>query len=176
MASVSSFTDFKSVLTTLSNKGWMSAYTNDYFYVPDLRGIVPIGYGTNAKRTTETYNGGTNVGDYLESQNKVHNHGVTKGGTSNSGFTGNALSGSIDRSNNADEATFTGQVSGIINKSNAISNAKFPGNGGTGSGHRTMTVNFTPSGTVSVSVDNEGSAKQASKPGTIAGMWIVRFE
>ena len=64
---------FKNILSTLSNAGWMTAADTAGFYVPDLRGIVPIGYGLNSRRTVESTNGGT-LGQYIRSHNMYHAH------------------------------------------------------------------------------------------------------
>lgn len=172
---------FWDILSTLSGAGWMSAYDNTGFYVPDLRGIVPIGYGINGIRSTEALNGGASVGAFSESQNKKHNHGVTLGGYNSSGFTGNVISGEVKRPG-------TGTYSGVP----LCNNSNFNATGAlymisrnttqaydinSESGNRPVGIGFsaTPTGTVSVSVNNAGADRQASKPATIGCMWIVRF-
>lgn len=161
--------EFKNILTTLSSKGWMTAYDSTGFYVPDLRGVVPIGWGgPNSKRSSEILNGGSNVGAYSGSQNKYHNHGVTKGGTDNSGFTGKEKKGTI-----AD--TFrpeTMYADGVF-----TTRSRSGRHTDTSSGNNTIfDFSMTPTGTVSLTVNYNGSEGQASKPATIACMWIVRFE
>ena len=64
---------FWDILSVLETAGWMTAHDTSGFYVPDLRGITPIGYGTNDVRTGETTAGG-NLGEYLASANKAHVH------------------------------------------------------------------------------------------------------
>lgn len=165
---------FKGVLTTLSTAGWMTVHDDAGFYVPDLRGVVPVGYGTNAVRTGETTNGGAAPGAYLASQNKYHNHSAS------SSFSGDAISGSVRRNTgslteplaNTSGWTSSGALSAInqsTSKSYQVESS---------SANRLVGINFsaTPSGTVSTSVGYNGSSGQASKPATIAVMWIVRFD
>jgi hypothetical protein len=173
---------FKDILSTLSSAGWMTAHDNTGFYVPDLRGIVPIGYGLNAKRITETLNGGNSVGAFSDSQNKQHNHGITKGGTNSSGFTGNAINGEIKRPGSG---TYSGvpmcnssnfSTSGALYIITRTTSQAYDINSESGSRPVGIGFSATPSGTVSVTVNNAGANGQASKPATIGCMWIVRFD
>ena len=162
---------FKDVLTTLSTAGWMSAYDASGFYVPDLRGVVPIGYGTNAVRAAETLNGGS-VGGYSGSQVKYHNHG------SSGSFSGNAISGQVARNDSTvpmSNGAWT--QSGALSVLQHSTTQAYSTN--TNTANRTYGIKFsaTPSGTVSVTVNyNTSDTKQASKPATIGCMWIVRYE
>lgn len=167
---------FKDVLTTLATAGWMSAYDASGFYVPDLRGVVPIGYGTNAVRTAETLNGGA-VGDYSGSQVKYHNHGVTKGGSGSSGFTGTAMSGQVSKSDNPPVANGGWTSSGALSVLTKSMSQSYDINNNSGTRAYAIKFSATPAGTVSVTVNyNTSDTKQASKPATIGCMWIVRYE
>lgn len=169
---------FKDILSTLSTAGWMTAYDTSGFYVPDLRGIVPVGYGISVVRAGETTSGGT-VGQYLESQNKYHDHGVTKGGYNGSGFTGNAITGSVERNSSSliePLANTTGwSSSGALYPINKSTSRSYQVESSSSS--RLVGIGFsaTPTGTVSVTVNAAGTSGQASKPPTIGCMWIVRF-
>lgn len=166
---------FKGILSTLSGAGWMTAHDATGFYVPDLRGIVPVGYGTNAKRTGETYNGGGSVGTFSGSQNKYHNHGAS------GSFSGDAISGSVQRPGSG---TYSGVPmcnsadfisSGALSVISRQTSKAYDINGD--SDYRPVGISFyaVPSGSVSVGIGYDGSSGQASKPATIGCMWIVRF-
>ena len=157
---------FKSILSTLSDAGWMTAYDAAGFYVPDLRGVVPVGYGTNGRRTGETTSGGT-LGQYLASQNKRHVHGNSLSVT-NSTHTGTTVVSAWKRN--------YGGVSGVFLQGSAA----YLNNYGEANEHYgdNYQVPFSLTTGVSVGITNayEGASGQASKPATIACMWIVRFE
>ena len=155
---------FKAILTTFSNNGWCNAYNSTGFYVPDLRGIVPIGYGTNGKRTGETTAGG-NLGVYQASQNKYHNHGWNPTATTSTGMS----------ANNNHSHGIAGKK-GVINSGST--SVAFVGSGSTytGSTNGSTTTAHTHNVTASGSIGYNGTSGQSSKPSTIAVMWIVRFE
>lgn len=157
---------FKSILSTLSGLGWMLNYDSTGFYVPDLRGIVPIGYGTNAVRTNEVVQGGS-LGNYLESRNKYHCHSFT--GTA---VTSGAMSANCCHRHCVQRATGTGGsckgISCVLTTGSAIGNCAYI----------TCTAlchthSVTASGTIGYAGD---STYTNAKPSTIAVMWIVRYE
>lgn len=163
--------DFKSILTTLSNNGWMEAYNEVGFYVPDLRGIVPIGYGTNAIRTSETTAGG-NLGAYIASANKSHNHTVESHthGWGTYRITGSYTASQLTHKNASVTATGAfrggdnGTQSGTTDSSGNSKIILFDTNYGGKSGS---------SGASAPSTTTQGTV---AKPPTIGCMWIVRFE
>ena len=167
---------FKGILTTLSTNGWMTAHDATGFYVPDLRGITPIGYGTNAKRTGETTAGG-NLGVYTASQNKYHNHGWTGSSATSQGMSANASHGhniriatnNINGSNNV-LRLYDNKDSAAIAPS-MVNLANYGDYGAVLSKSLAHTHTLTATG----SVGYNGSSGQASKPATIGVMWIVRF-
>lgn len=151
---------FKSILTKHYNNGSCQNYDNEGFYVPDLRGLVPIGYGTNAVRTGETTSGGT-LGQYLASQNKYHSHNK---GTMQ--IQGNFTASGIN-------SAYTGIVQGDngIFKNNQVSGANVVAN------QNAVYMNqciFKASGGWSGSTSSDGG--DIAKPPTMGCMWIVRFE
>lgn len=146
--------EFKAILTTLSNNGWCSAYDSSGFYVPDLRGIVPIGYGTNARRTTESCIGG-NIGAYSASSNKAHTH--------NTNWTYDTGAFWMQRYT-------TDPVYGVWKKLLI-------------SGYNWGTFKHEDDGATNGyiyymegSVPTNSNGASASKPSTIGCMWIVRFK
>lgn len=155
---------FRDILSTLSTAGWMTAHDTSGFYVPDLRGIVPIGYGLNGKRITETLNGGGSVGTFLDSQFKYHNHSAS------SSFTGTQhYMGAIADTFRPETKYSDGEIISTLTRGGRHTD--------TSSGNNTYFQFFcTAEGTVGTTVNNAGSEKQASKPATIAVMWIVRYE
>ena len=154
---------FKSILSTLSTNGWMTAYDAEGFYVPDLRGIVPIGYGTNAKRTGETYSGGA-LSQFLASQNQYHDH------SSAATFAGTyAYIGAIADTFRPENVYADTYIICSLQRSGRHTDTSSGNN-------RYFQFYFTPSGTVTPTVYYSGVEKQASKPATIGVMWIVRYE
>ena len=152
---------FKGILSTLSTNGWMTAYDAEGFYVPDLRGIVPIGNGTNAKRTNETTAGGA-LGAYLASANKSHNHsiGVSLGQSTHSGSWADTF-----RPENA-------TASGIVSvRAEGRSGRHTDTSSGT---NKYFDIAFTTG--VRVTATSCGNEGTVAKPPTIGAMWIVRFE
>ncbi len=158
---------FKQIIHNLYLEGWMgNDYDNEGFYVPDLRGIVPICYGTNGVRTGETYYGGTSTGNFQSSQNKIHRHdkGTYK------------ILGGVEMHRGAIYETYTsGALRGrdhvLADNSTVIS---LSGSGSKGYIDLDTSMN-SGSGWTGYS-GYDGSSGQASKPGTLAYMWIVRFE
>jgi hypothetical protein len=174
---------FKNILETLSGAGWMSAYDATGFYVPDLRGVVPIGYGTNGIRTGETTSGGT-MGQYLGSMNKAHVHDFT--------HYHNRGSLNIDGTWYAKGLTYPG--SGVVSATGAFYDAGaaswknevqadedgYPRGIGFNAARQTSwTQNLTSVGrnaANTANVTNTGNNGGAmAKPPTIACMWIVRY-
>ena len=151
---------YKNILSTLSGAGWMTAHDASGFYVPDLRGIVPIGYGLNARRTVESTNGG-NMASYSRSQNLSHAHGATSS-FSSWNFWGRWYD------------TFRPSTSGAEGMV-SVAGSRTGRHTDTSSGTNILfDINFTPAGNVSTTVSADGAAM--AKPPTIAVMWIVRFE
>ena len=163
---------FKSILTTLSTAGWMTAYNSTGFYVPDLRGIVPIGYGTNAKRTDETTAGG-NLGTYSRSANLSHSHTIAHTHTRGD----QQIYGSFGRGNVSSEGGFNG-ADGAFGHSG--SGSKWMGNGSSSSTNLKIDFYASRYWTGSTSGSSAGSSGASggsmAKPPTLAVMWIVRFE
>jgi hypothetical protein len=168
---------FWDILDTLSSAGWMAARDSSGFYVPDLRGIVPIGYGTNAKRTGETTAGG-NMGQYLASTNKSHYHDFThyhnRGGME------------IVGKYTAAQLTYDG---GGYTASGALYHAGYGSNAGTedsngvsriiglqASRSWTGITSVGRDGADTYNITNTGAQGGTSKPPTIGCMWIVRFD
>lgn len=161
--------DFRSLLTSLATGGWMTtAYDADGFYVPDLRGIVPIGYGTNAIRTGETTAGG-NLGAYSASQNKYHNHGFTGSAVTSTGMSANA---SHTHNLYVTTDSSTGSGTWCVTSAYVLSRKSVSTRAAISSTSVAHTHNVTASG----SVGYNGTSGAASKPATIGCMWIVRFE
>lgn len=160
---------FKSILSTLSDAGWMTAHDTEGFYVPDLRGIVPIGYGgPNGKRTVETTSGG-NLGAYLRSQNLYHAHSANATSLAGDNKTGKF---SIDVSSSG--VARTSGHSGVFGSPTYGNNRAIADYTGTSWTPGTINFSMTPTGTVTASINAEGGAM--AKPPTIAIMWIVRFD
>ena len=177
---------FKDILTTLSTAGWMTAYDTNGFYVPDLRGIVPIGYGTNAKRTSETTAGGS-LGSYSASTNKSHDHTASSSSSSSSSsgssFSGNNIYGSFGFTSKSDCYLTVRYVDGCFGTWNqTIRSVADYTSSSTGAG--TVYFSATPSGTVTTTTTTttttsttvNAAGGNTSKPASLAVMWIVRFE
>ena len=161
---------FKSILTKHYNAGSCQNYDNEGFYVPDLRGLVPIGYGTNAVRTAFTLNGGSSPGAFSESQNRYHRHDkgdyritgwLSHWRLNSTGYNGERSNGALQMyqdsyysvANNVIGSDFSGSWS-IYFDTNLNGGAGFVGNSGW----------------------SHTDSKRTAKPATFAGMWIVRFE
>jgi len=170
---------FKSTLQTLVNAGWMSqfdAVESGGFYVPDLRGIVPIGYGTNAKRTGEITAGGS-VGTYSASSNKSHYHSMShthdKGTFRIQGLGQIKPQALIDLSSGAFRTRdgILGTQSQQIELKTAYSaDGDFTLDTDLNSG-----AGFTGSSGASTISNTGTNGGNIAKPPTIAMMWIVRF-
>ena len=160
-------TRFKGLLQNLIDLNNAQQYDSSGFYVPDLRGIVPIGYGTNARRTSETLDGGNSPGWFLSSQNKYHNHGGS--------FSGNEINSVLNKNDGTPWTNGSSTLVGGGMVANYSTVNYFLQTGSSSASRLTgLGVKFTPGGTVTVGY--EGTTKQASKPATIGCMWIVRFE
>lgn len=150
---------FKGILSTLSTAGHMTAYDAAGFYVPDLRGLVPIGYGTNAKRTGETTAGGT-LGQYLASANKSHNHTFTGSAVNSGNMSANASHSHTKDSSNSTASDGTNTVTTGKNSRKWTSD--------------TTNINHHHSVTAAGSISSVGAAM--AKPPTFGCMFIVRYE
>jgi hypothetical protein len=64
--------NFKNFLTAFSDNGWMTAYDDVGFYVPDLRGMFPRFAGTSATRGAKY--AGDDVGAYNHDAIMQHAH------------------------------------------------------------------------------------------------------
>lgn len=164
---------FKTILKQFSDRGWMTAYDTSGFYVPDLRGIVPIGYGLNAIRTSETTNGGDSPGWYLSSTNKEHTH--TPYALTFSGQYAQAYSTKTDGTPWANGSVNNVNSHGSATMVTTYSSTNTFLQTGSSSASRIMSLGFgtTPQGTVSLTLNNQGTT---SKPPTVGCMYIVRFE
>ena len=161
---------FTDILSTLSSAGWMTAHDTSGFYVPDLRGIVPIGYGgPNGKRTAESTNGGASVGAYLRSQNLSHGHSANA-----TSLSGNTETGGFSIDVSASGVARTSNHSGVFASPTYGSNRAIADYTGTAWTPGAINFSMTPSGTVTASINASGEAM--AKPPTIACMWIVRFD
>lgn len=144
---------FKGLLDRLVAYGHMSNYDTTGFYVPDLRGLTPMGYGTNAIRTGETTYGGDYPGHYLGSQNKSHSHlwgfDVNDGYWQMRNYASAAATGMIKK---ADPQFTAGDIEVISTGSSSWYNYWFE------------LGKYTTA---------EGGA--IAKPPTVAIMWILRF-
>lgn len=155
-------TRFKGILSTLSTAGWMTAHDDSGFYVPDLRGVAPIGYGTNAKRTDHTYNGGSSVGTWTPASGHYHTHNR----------------GSMEIATTAGIRLIHDSASGTVNNG-PFTYTSVGTTGATGSSDSIISLTFKASNSWSGSTSGPGGStdtKMASKPGAVACMWIVRFE
>ena len=159
--------EFRNILDKFVAAGHMNNYDAAGFYVPDLQGLVPIGYGTNAVRTGETTSGG-NLAEYQGSQNKYHRHG--KGDFRITGYINSIRRYAIANDNQSNGALEYNQPSGASSLTDiGLTSVTSPyrrilldtdlnsGNGWTGN------------------TGYNGANGQASKPATIACMWILRF-
>lgn len=174
---------FWDILDTLSGAGWMTARDSNGFYVPDLRGIVPIGYGgPNRKRTGETTSGG-DMAEYKASANKSHVHDFTH--YHNRG--GMEITGWVSMTTNQGSKPSTGRMNGG-GAFNEVTEAGYDGytddRNQNGYRYLTFAASRTWSGITSkgrnsantADVTNTGSQGSTAKPPTIGCMWIVRFD
>lgn len=174
---------FWDILSTLSSAGWMPAHDISGFYVPDLRGIVPIGYGTNNVRTGEPTGGG-NLGVYWGSQNKYHRHNFehyhNRGGMDIVGTVSNlrvtagnvsSTSGVFTFLNQTTYPNATAQRSDYTYWTDLKMQASWNWTGVTSKGRNAANT----ADVVLTGYDGSDQWTQA-KPPTIACMWIVRFE
>ena len=173
-------TRFKDMLTFLQTHGHMGtrAWDTSGFYVPDLRGLVPVCNGVNAIRTDEFVTGGA-FGDYWESRNKYHNHG----------FAGTALwgkFGKVGSSTRNISTCFFNNDDGSYNQggfslfSEICARYLEPGGESSSTSYmnRSMgwTFSYTPAGTIGYNGVYSDNKAYNGKPSTIALMWIIRFE
>ena len=157
--------EFRNILDKFVAAGHMNNYDAAGFYVPDLQGLVPIGYGTNAKRTGETTSGGT-LAEYQGSQNKYHRHG--KGDY--------RIQGSLSTFRDGTVASGGEMINGALKW--RVDTASYSANATSGSGAGRSIILDTDLSSGAGWTGNsgyEGSSGQASKPATIACMWILRF-
>lgn len=160
---------FKNILDTLSGAGWMTARDDTGFYVPDLRGIVPIGYGgANSRRVEEATSGG-NLAEYTKSQNKSHSHPANE-----TSLVGTKATGSFKIDVNTWDVGRTSGLSGVFKTNSASNTRAIADYTGPGQGSKGVNFEMTPEGKVTASIKSDGAAM--AKPPTIGCMWIVRYE
>jgi len=163
--------EFRNILDKFVAAGHMNNYDAAGFYVPDLQGLVPIGYGTNAVRTGETTSGG-NLAEYQGSQNKYHLHSISHSHSR----------GTMEIATTAAIRLIHDSASGTVNNG-PFSYTSVGTTGSSGSSDSIISLTFKASNGWNGSTSEpsnansgyNGSSGQASKPATIACMWILRF-